>query len=95
VYKCTDAAGKTSYADSPCKQGQKPLAIPNNPSALTSPPASGTGSTACAELLDELNRLAAVRERTNAPPGNRAKALTKQYEARCVGVSRARPPPSQ
>jgi hypothetical protein len=89
VYKCTDVAGKTTYADSPCARNDKPLAIAN-PSAVP-----GTGNTACSELLDELNRLAAISERNRMPPTQRAKALTKQYEARCVGISRAGPPPAR
>jgi hypothetical protein len=100
VYKCTDATGRTSYGDAPCAQGQKPLAIPNDPAPLgASAPAKGAGAPAggtpphvCAQMLDELNRLAAIRERTGSAPTSRAKSLTRQYEARCVGISRAGPP---
>ena len=100
VYKCTDATGRTSYGDAPCAQGQKPLAIPNDPAPLgaaspakgASAPAGGTPLEVCAQMLDELNRLAAIRERTGTAPTSRAKSLTRQYEARCVGISRAGPP---
>jgi hypothetical protein len=102
VYKCNDGTGKTTYSDSPCAQNQKPLAIPNNPAPLGSAaPATaasaatgGTPPEVCAQMLDELNRLAAIRERTGTAPNQRAKSLTRQYEARCVGVSRAGPPPA-
>jgi hypothetical protein len=94
VYKCTDAAGKTIYADTPCASGSKPLQLPD--------PGKG-GSTdphVCAQLLDELNRLAAEADR-NAQRGRtestssvkRRQALTRQYEARCVGVARSGPAP--
>ena len=86
VYKCTDAAGRTSYSDSPCERGGKPLAIPNE---RASP---APDSTVCAQLLDELNRLAAERERSKAPSSSRARALTRQYESRCVGISRTPAP---
>jgi hypothetical protein len=91
VYKCTDGAGKTTYADVPCDSGSKPLAL--------SDPAKGkkTDPHVCAQLQDELNRLAAEADR-NAKKGRtessgsaaRRKSLTRQYEDRCVSISRSR-----
>lgn len=94
VYKCTDAAGKTIYADTPCASGSKPL-------KLTDPSKAGTTSPqVCAQLLDELNRLAAEVDRnaqrggTESPSSlKRRQALTRQYEARCVGLARSGPTP--
>jgi len=89
VYKCTDAAGKTTYADVPCDSGAKPLALPDSTKGRNTDPHM------CAQLQDELNRLAAEADR-NARRGktestasaNRRKSLTRQYEDRCVSVSR-------
>jgi hypothetical protein len=91
VYKCTDSAGKTTYADVPCDSGSKPLALPDP----TRP--RGTDPHVCAQLQDELNRLAAEADR-NARRGkpestasaNRRKSLDRQYADRCVSVSRSR-----
>lgn len=91
VYKCKDGAGKTAYSDIPCDTGSKPL-------ELTDPTkGDGTDPHMCEQLLDETNRLASEADR-NAKRGraestssaNRRKALNKQYEARCVGISRSR-----
>ena len=91
VYKCKDSAGKASYSDVPCGAGSKPLKLVD--------PTKGdpTDPHMCEQLLDETNRLAAEAAR-NAKRGrtessssaNRRKALNKQYEARCVGISRSR-----
>lgn len=94
VYKCTDAAGRTTYSDTPCDSRGKPLTLPD-PSKR-----SATDPNMCAQLLDELNRLAAAVDR-NAQRGrrestssaNRRKSLTRQYEARCVGIARSDPKP--
>lgn len=91
VYKCTDSAGKTTYSDAPCDSGSKPLALPDPTKG------KGTDPHVCAQLKDELNRLAAEADR-NAKRGkpestasaNRRKSLTRQYEDRCVSISRAR-----
>lgn len=91
VYKCTDSAGKTTYSDVPCDAGSKPLALPDPTQAR------GTDPHVCAQLQDELNRLAAESDR-NARRGkpestssaNRRKALNRQYADRCVSVSRSR-----
>jgi len=84
VYKCTGADGKTAYSDTPCARGSKPLAIPND--APTVP----AGSSVCAQMQDELNRLAASEANRKAPSQRRS-ALYRQYAARCVGISRAPP----
>ena len=87
IYKCTDDAGKTSYSDTPCVRGGKPLDIP------AAPPQAGKSSTVCAQLLDELHRLATASERGKTGPSKRASALTREYEARCVGIARSQSPP--
>ncbi len=90
VYKCQDAAGKTTYSDLPCDSGAKPLRLGDGKANATDP-------HMCAQLLDELNRLAAEADRgtkagraQSASSANRRKALTKQYETRCVGISRSK-----
>lgn len=84
IYKCTGADGKTAYSDVPCARGSKPLAIPND--APTVP----VGSSVCAQMKDELDRLAAA-EAHRKTPSQRRSALYRQYSARCVGISRAPP----
>ena len=90
VYKCKDSAGKTTYSDIPCDTRSKPL-------KLTDPTKGDpTDPHMCEQLLDETNRLAAEADR-NAQRGRtetttsakRRKELTRQYEARCVGISRS------
>ena len=91
VYKCTDA-GKTIYADTPCDAGSKPLKLPDPGKQSTTDP------HLCTQLLDELNRLATDADR-NAQKGRtessssvkRRQSLTRQYEARCIGVARSGP----
>jgi hypothetical protein len=92
VYKCTDSAGKTTYADSPCDSGGKPLKLPSDTKGRDTDP------HVCAQLLDETRRLAAEADR-NARRGRtesdqsakRRQALSRQYEARCVGIHRSEP----
>lgn len=91
VYKCTDATGKTTYADVPCDTHARPHKLPDDPTKK-----SATNPGACAQLHDELNRLAAEAERNaqrgrseSASSAKRRKQLTQQYESRCVGVSRS------
>jgi hypothetical protein len=94
VYKCTDGAGRTIYSDAPCGSGSKPLKVPDEPNR------SNANPNACAQLLDETQRLAAEAER-NAKRGRaestrsvkRRQALTRQYESRCVGIARSAPSP--
>jgi hypothetical protein len=92
VYKCTDSAGKTTYADAPCDSGGKPLKLPSDGKG------SGTDPHVCAQLLDETRRLAAEADRNarrgrteSAQGAKRRQALTRQYEARCVGIGRSQP----
>ena len=94
VYKCTDGAGKTTYADAPCEPGSKPLKLPNDAGG------NATNPNVCAQLFDETRRLAAEADRdtkrgrtesTNS--AKRRQTLTRQYEARCVGIARSGPKP--
>ena len=92
VYKCTDGTGKTTYSDWPCGSGSKPLKLPDDTKTST------TNPNMCAQLQDETQRLATEAER-NAKRGraesprslNHRRALTKQYETRCVGIARSEP----
>jgi Domain of unknown function (DUF4124) len=94
VYKCTDGAGKTTYADAPCDSGSKPLKLPNDAKG------SATDPNVCAQLLDETRRLAAEANRDakgghkeSTGSAKRRQALTRQYEARCVGIARSEAKP--
>ena len=94
VYKCTDGAGKTTYADAPCDSSGKPLKLPSDAKGRATDP------HVCAQLLDETHRLAAEADR-NARRGRaestqsakRRQALTRQYETRCVAIARSGPKP--
>ncbi len=90
VYKCTDAAGHTVYADAPCGPVAAPLRLPDEPTKSTASP------TACAQLKDELDRLDAQADRDaergrkqSAGTVARRKSLGKQYAERCVGIARS------
>jgi hypothetical protein len=91
VYKCKDNTGRTTYSDVPCGSGSTPLQL-HDPTSR-----SATDPHMCEQLQDELNRLAKEATR-NAKTGrpqdstsaNRRKTLTRQYEARCIGVSRSK-----
>jgi hypothetical protein len=92
IYKCTDSAGKTTYAGAPCDSSGKPLKLPSDARG------SATDPHVCAQLLDETQRLAAEADRNarrgraeNTPSAKRRQALTRQYEARCVGIGRSDP----
>ena len=92
VYKCTDGAGKTTYSDARCESGSKPLTLPSDARG------SATNPNMCAQLLDETRRLAAEaardtkRGRTESTSSaKRRQTLTRQYEARCVGIIRSEP----
>jgi len=94
VYKCKDAAGRTIYGDTPCDSTSKPLRLADPGKASTTDPQM------CAQLLDELNRFAADVDRNaqrgrpeSAPSAKRREGLTRQYEARCVGMARSEPKP--
>jgi hypothetical protein len=84
VYKCTDGTGTTTYSDIPCTRDSKPLKIPDAATNAATDPAM------CAQLRDELNRLAAG-EKSGTGPSKRRTSLQKQYESRCVGISRTAP----
>jgi len=92
VYKCTDASGRTTYADAPCTaSGSTRLTI------QTDAKSGVANATACEQLLDETRRLAAEADRdarrgrpTNAANAKRHQALTAQYQHRCAGISRSR-----
>jgi hypothetical protein len=94
VYKCTDDTGKTTYSDAPCDSGSKPLKLPDDSKG------KATNPNVCAQLLDETRRLAAEADRDAKRGGTegihsakRRQALTRQYEARCVGIARSEPKP--
>ena len=90
VYKCTDDSGKTTYSDAPCDSRSKALKLPTDANEKATDP------NMCAQLLDERRRLAAEADR-NAKRGltertdsaKRRQALTRQYEARCIGIGRS------
>lgn len=87
VYKCTDDAGKTTYADTPCARAGKPLAI-QDPAKTT-----GAGPVVCAQLLDEIHRLEGIAERGRTGLSQRGKTLQREYAARCLGITRSPAPP--
>jgi len=94
IYKCTDGSGTTAYSNVPCDSRSKPLKLPNDSKR------NATDPNMCAQLLDETQRLAADADRDaqrgRAERSDNAKhrqALTKQYEARCVGISRSETKP--
>lgn len=90
IYKCTDDSGRTTYADAPCNPGSKPLKLPGEANAKPA------GPHVCAQLQDEMNRLAAEADR-NARSGRaestdsakRRQTLARRYEERCVGIARS------
>jgi hypothetical protein len=94
VYKCTDSSGGTTYSDTPCDSETRSHKLPNDPVR------SATNPSMCAQLLDETRRLAAEADR-NARRGRTESAngakhrqtLTRQYEARCVGITRSEEKP--
>ena len=90
VYKCTDPAGKTVYSDTACDASAVPHKLPNEPMK-----GSGTNPRVCDQLLDETRRLAQEAERTVARGGKesaeslqRRQKVNRQYEQRCVSISR-------
>jgi hypothetical protein len=93
VYKCTDAAGKTTYSDAPCDAAATPLKLPEDPTKGT-----GTNPHMCAQLQDETRRLKAEADRDakrgiaeSADSAKRREAMDRRYAARCVGISRSNP----
>ena len=94
VYKCTDGNGKTTYSDAPCDSRSKALKLPSDAEG------KATDANMCAQLLDETRRLGAEADR-DAKRGRterndnakRRQALTRQYQARCIGIARSAPGP--
>jgi len=89
VYKCQDAAGRTTYGDAPCARGGKPLDIPSDAAG------GAMNGSVCAQLLDERRRLAAEAERNakrgraeSAASAKRRQSLAHQYARRCAGISK-------
>jgi hypothetical protein len=90
VYKCADSNGKTTYSDAPCDSRTKPLKLPNDADGKV------TDANMCAQLLDETRRLGAEADRDakrgraeQSDNAKRRQALTKQYQARCIGIARS------
>jgi len=90
VYKCTDAAGKTTYSDAACDNAARPLKLAEDPKA------NNTNPNMCAQLLDETRRLDADADKDakrgrpeTAEHAKQRQAMTKRYGERCVGISRA------
>jgi hypothetical protein len=90
VYKCQDANGKTIYSDGRCAAGGKSLKLPDGATDSASRP------TVCAQLQDEMRRLAgeaardAKRSRTpSATAARHRQTLAAQYHRRCVGITRS------
>ena len=90
VYKCTDSNGKTTYSGASCDSRSKALRLPNDAEGKAPDP------NMCAQLLDETRRLAAEADRDakrgraeRSDNAKRRQALTRQYQARCVGIARS------
>ncbi|HSC98033.1 MAG TPA: DUF4124 domain-containing protein [Casimicrobiaceae bacterium] len=90
VYKCQDAAGKTTYSDSPCAQRGTTLNVPNEAKG------NATDGSVCAQLLDERRRLAAEAAQNaksgraeSASAAKRRQSLAQQYARRCIGITRS------
>jgi hypothetical protein len=90
VYKCKDSVGKTMYSDTPCDSRSKPLKLPDEARGNVTDPHM------CEQLLDEITRLTTEAQRSadtgraQGSNANRRKALSRQYEKRCVGISRSK-----
>jgi hypothetical protein len=89
VYKCTDSNGKATYSDVPCDSSSKALKLPDAEG-------KATDANMCAQLLDETRRLGAEADRDakrgraeRSDNAKRRQALTQQYQARCIGISRS------
>ena len=73
-----------------CDAAARPLKLPDDPKK------NNTNPRMCEQLLDETNRLNAEADRAgkrgapeSADNAKRRIAMTKQYEARCAGISRS------
>ena len=94
VYKCTDATGKTTYADAPCDAAAQPHKLPEDPVRSN----TTTNPHMCAQLLDETRRLDAETERDakrgraeSAEHAKQRQTMAKRYSERCVGIARSAP----
>jgi hypothetical protein len=94
VYKCTDGAGRTAYSDAPCDAAGKPLKLPDDPRG------GATNPHVCAQLQDEVRRLAgeAGRDASRGRPesaehARRRQTMLARYEARCARIARSAPKP--
>jgi hypothetical protein len=90
VYKCTDAQGRTTYSDTACDNGAKPLKLAEDPKS------NHTSPTMCAQLLDETHRLDAEADRDarkskpeTADHKERRQKMASRYSERCAGIARA------
>jgi len=90
VYKCTDAQGKTTYSDTACDNGAKPLKLAEDPKQ------NSTSPHMCAQLLDETRRLDADVDRDakkgtpeSAEHKGQRQKMNRRYSERCVGITRA------
>ena len=90
MYKCTDAAGKTTYSDAACDAAAKPLKLPEDPKP------NDTNPHMCAQMLDETRRLDAEADRDakrgraeTAEHAQQRQKMAKRYSERCVGIARA------
>ena len=85
VYKCTDANGRTSYADAPCGTAGSKLALPEDGRR-------GAGNrTVCAQLLDERARLASEAKRQPKKSGTlerQQRRVADAYAHRCAAIGR-------
>ena len=92
VYKCTDDAGRTTYADAACARGKKPVRLSIDAGG------GAAGPVVCAQMLDEMRRLAKAAEQdakrgrgAGQQRARRRQALAGQYERRCAGIRRSDP----
>ena len=95
VYKCVDAAGKTTYSSTACDAAAKPYKLPEDPKA------TATNPNVCAQLLDEHHRLEAERtkdaQRGKAETSQHAEQRQKvaqRYSDRCLSVTRSAASPN-
>jgi hypothetical protein len=88
VYKCTDAAGRTTYGDEPCASTGKRLKVPESDKPTLD------NATVCRQLQDEMQRLSSqeAREAKRGQPkdallAKRRATLLAQYHRRCAAIS--------
>jgi len=88
VYKCTDAAGNTTYSGAPCDAAAKPFKLPED-----TRPAPGNQHM-CAQLQDETRRLDAEKERDarrgraeSEEHAQQRQKMAKRYSERCMSIT--------